>query len=34
MVSIITPLYYLLIIYGFKYSGFGKVHDNFLNLKI
>ena len=34
MISIITPLYYILIFYGFKYSGFGKVHDNFLSLKI
>ena len=34
MISIIAPLYYILIFYGFKYSGFGKVHDNFLSLKI
>ena len=33
MISIITFLYYFILFYGCKYSGFKKFHEDFLNIK-
>ena len=33
MISIITFLYYFILFYGCKYSGFNKFHEDFLNIK-
>ena len=33
MVSIITYLYYFILFYGCKYSGFKKFHEDFLSTK-
>ena len=34
MISLITLLFYLVTFYGMRYSGFKKLHNNFLSLKI